>query len=91
VDQGIQKETIRKDANKEDMGSCNRSKEEVCTKKEKNLPIVEGEKRGSKRVYPEAAEERVHLTIKITTDGTGILYGEKKWKKENGPGLPVSE
>ena len=73
------------------MGLCDRSKGEVCTKKEKDLPIVEGGNRESKGVYLGAAKKRVYLTIKITVDGTGILHGEKGWKKENGPGLSVSE
>jgi len=29
------------------------------------------------------------MTIKITTDGAGILCREKGWKKENGPGLLI--
>ena len=91
MDQGIWKETIRKDADEEDIGSCDRSEGEVCAKKGKGLPIVEGEKRGSKGVYSGAAEERVYLTVKITTDSTGILHGEKGWKKENSSGLSVSE
>jgi len=91
MDQGIWEETIRKDANKEGMGLCDRSKEGVCAKKENGLSIIEGGKRGSKRVYLGAAEKRVHLTVEITTDGTSILHGEKGWKKENGLGLSVSE
>jgi len=63
----------------------------IEVKEGKGLPIGEGEKGGSKGVYLGAAEERVHPTIKITTDGTGILRGEKEWKKNNGPGLSVSE
>jgi len=78
IDQGIQEETIRKDADEEDIGSCDRSKGGVCAKKGKGLPIVKGEKRESKEVYPGAAEERIYPTIKITADGTGILHGEKR-------------
>ena len=91
MDQGIREETIRKDADEEGMGSCDKSKGGVCTKKGKGLPIVEGGKRGSKGVYPEAAEERVHLTVEITADSTGVLHGGKGWKKENSLGLSVSE
>ena len=59
------------------MGSCDRSEGGVCAKKGKGLPIVKGRKRGSKGVYLGAAEERVHPTIEITADGTGILHGKK--------------
>ena len=91
MDQGIWEETIRKDTNEKGMGSCDRSKRGVCAKKGKDLPIVKGGKRGSKGVYLGAAEERVHLTIEITINSTGILCEEIGWKKENGPGLSVSE
>ena len=73
------------------MGSCDRSEGGICAEEGKGLPIVEGGKRGSKGVHLRAAEERVHLTVEITADGTSILHGEKGWKKENGTGLSVSE
>ena len=91
VDQGIWEETIRKDANEEDVGSCDKSEGGVCAKEGKGLPIIKGRKRGSKRVHLGAAEERVHLTIKITADNAGILCGEKGWKKESSLELSVSE
>ena len=31
----------------------------------------------------------VYPTIKVTTDGAGVLCRVKGWKKENGPGLPI--
>jgi len=77
MDQSIWKETIRKDANEEGVGSCNRSEEEVCAKEGKGLPIVKEGKRGSKGVHLGAAEERVYPTVEITADSTGILYREK--------------
>jgi len=66
------------------MGLCNRSKGGVCTKKGESISIVERIKRGSKGVYLRTTEEGVYLTIKVTTDNTSILCGEKGWKEENG-------
>ncbi len=66
-------------------------KKKFVPRKRKIYPLLREEREKVREFYPEAAEERVHLTIKITADGTGILHGEKEWKKENGPGLPVSE
>ena len=91
MDQGIWEKTIRKDADEEGMGLCNRSEEGVCAEKGKGLPIIEGGKRGSKGVHLGAAEERVYQTVKITADSTDILYRKKGWKKENGLGLSVPE
>jgi len=78
MDQDIWEETIRKNADEEGVGSCDRSEGGVCAEEGKGLPIVKGEKRGSKRVHLGVAKKRVHLTIEITTDSTGILCGEKE-------------
>ena len=69
------------------MGPRDRNKGEIYTKEGESIPVVEGGKRGSKGVYSRAAEEGVHLTIKITTDSTGILYGKEGWEEKNGAGL----
>jgi len=80
-------EAIGEDANEKGMGSCNRSKEMVCTMKEESLSIVEGGKGGGERIHQRAVTERIYLTIKVTTDGASILCREEGWKEEDGPEL----
>ena len=54
VDQGLQKESRWKNADEKGMGPCNRSKERVYIKKERNLSLVLRSDRGSEGVYSEA-------------------------------------
>jgi len=91
MDQGIWKETIGEDANEESMGSRDRYKGGVCTKKRKGISIVERGKGGSKRICKGAVEKKIYLTIKVTTDGTSILCREEEWKEVDGARLQVSE
>jgi len=69
------------------MGPCNRGKGGICTEEGESVSVVERRKRGGKGVHLRTAEEGVYPTIKVTTDSTGILCGEKGWKEENGSGL----
>ena len=73
MDKSLWKEKIRENANKKDVGPCDRSEERICTKKREGVPIAKRGKRGGEGVYKETAEERIHTTIKVTTDDTGIL------------------
>ena len=45
------KKTVREDANKEGVGSCDRCKEGVCSEEGKGVSIVERRERGGERVY----------------------------------------
>jgi len=47
--------------------------------------------RGSERVYLRANEEGIYLTIKVTTDCTGILGKKEGWKEKEGTRLSVFE
>ena len=49
MDQDIWKETVRKNANKKNMGLCDRDKRGVCTKEGESISIVERRKGGSKQ------------------------------------------
>ena len=69
------------------MGLCNRSKEGICAKKGEGVFIVKRRKGRGERVYLKTTEKGVYPTIKVTTDGTGILCGEEGWKEKDGPGL----
>ena len=60
------------------MGPYNRDKRRICTKEGKNVSIVEEGKGGDERVYQRAVAEKIYPTIKITTDGTGILCRKKE-------------
>ena len=73
------------------MGSYNRVEGGVCAEEKESLFIVKREKRGSKRVYQRAVEKKIHLTIKVTTNGTSILCREKGWEEVNGTRLPIFE
>ena len=59
------------------MGSYDRLKEEICTKKRENISLIQRRKKRSKEIYSGADEEEVHLTIKVTPDCTGILCREE--------------
>ena len=59
------------------MRPCNRGKGGICAEEGESVSIVERRKRGGKGVYSRTVEEGVYLTVKVTTDGIGILCGEK--------------
>ena len=87
MDKSIWEEVIREDANKEGVGSYNRGERGLCTKKRKGVPIVKRGERGGEGVYLETIEERIYLTIKITSDSTGILCRKEGQKEMDGTGL----
>jgi len=47
--------------------------------------------RGSSGVCEESVEEGIYLTIKITTDVTGVLCAKEGWEEKDGAGLQISE
>ena len=63
VDKGVWKEAVRKNANKKNMGSCDRCEEGVCTMKRKGIPFVKRGKGGSERICKGTAKEGVHLAV----------------------------
>jgi len=69
------------------MGLCNRSKGEICAEEGESVSVVERRKRGGKGVYLRTAKEGVYLTIKVTTDSTGIFCGKEGWEEEDGSEL----
>ena len=40
----------------------------------KNISLIQRRERGSKGVYLEVDKRELYLTIKVTTDCTGVLY-----------------
>ena len=91
MDKGVWEETVRKDADEESIGPCDRSERGVCTTKRKGIPTVERGERGGKGICERTIEERIYLAIKVTTNGTGILCGEKRRKETDGARLQVSQ
>ena len=83
----VWEEVVRKNADEEGVGPCDRRKGGVCTIKRKGISAVEGRKRGGKRICEGAVVKRVYSAIKVTINGTGILCGKKEWKEANGTRL----
>ena len=59
--------------------------------KGKSIPTVKRRERGGKRICKGAVKKRIHLAIKVTSNGASILCGEERWEKENGTRLQVSQ
>ena len=53
----------------------------------KSISVVEKRERRSARIHIRATKERIHPTLKITSNGTSILCRKKGWKEANGLGL----
>ena len=85
------KKTVGKNAHQENIESYNRVEGGIYTEEGKSVSVIKRGKRGSKRVHPRVVKEGVYLTIKITSDGTGILCGEERWKEVDGAGLQILE
>jgi len=71
--------------------SCHRSQRRICTKKGEDISIIQSRKRKGAGVCKGSVEEGVYQAIKITTDVTGVLCAKKRWKKEDGARLSISE
>ena len=91
MDKGVWKEAIRKDANKEVVGSCDRDEGRVCTTKRKGIPTIERGERGGKGICERTIEKRIYLAVEVTTNSTGILCGEERWEETDGARLQVSQ
>jgi len=89
MDKGIWEEAIRENANREGVGSCNRCKGKVCSEEGEGVSNIKRREGGGEEVYQRTVKKRIYLTVKVTTDGTGVLCREKGQKKENGPGLSI--
>ena len=63
----------------------------ICSKKEEDISIIKNRERESPEVHKRSVDGRIYLTIKITTNVTGILCVEEGWKEENGIGLSIFE
>jgi len=59
--------------------------------KRKDIPTVKRGERGGKRICERTIEERIYLAVEVTTNSTGILYGEERRKEIDGARLQVSQ
>ena len=71
------------------MGSCNRCKGRVFSEEGEDVSTIKRREGGGEEVYQRIVKKGIYLTVKVTTNGTGILCRKKGWKKENGPGLSI--
>jgi len=91
MDKGVWKEAIKKNANKEVVGSYDRDEGRVCTTKRKGIPTVERGERGSKGICERTIEERIYLAVEVMTNSAGILCREERQEKMDGARLQVSQ
>ena len=54
------------------------SQKKICSKKEEDIFTVKNRKKGGLGVFKESVEKVVYLTIKVTTDITGVLCAKKR-------------
>ena len=73
------------------LGPCYRHEREVCAKEGENIPTVEGRERGDVGVYTGVTEERIHLTLQVTSNGTSVLCKKEGWEKEDGARLSLPQ
>jgi len=91
MNKGVWEEIVRKDANEESVGPCDRGEGGVCTMKRKGIPTVERRERGGKRICERTVVKGIYPAVKVTTNGAGILCGEERWEETDGAGLQISE
>jgi len=65
-------------------------KEGFVPRKRKAYLLSRKERRGV-GVHTGTIEERVHPTLKVASNGTGVLCREERWEKENGARLSISQ
>ena len=51
--------------------------------KGEDIFVIKNREREVSRVFERLVKERIYLTIKITTDVTGVLCSKEVWKEEH--------
>jgi len=87
IEKSIWEKRVREDASAKGLGSCNRVKRGICTKKEKCVFIVEGRERGGTGICGGPTKKRVYLTFQVTPNFASTFHSQKGWKTKNGTGL----
>ena len=89
MDKGIWEEVIGENANKKGVRSHNRCKGRVCSEEGEGVFTIKRREEEGEEVYQRTVKKRTYPTVKVTTNGTGVLCRKKEWKKENGLGLSI--
>jgi len=63
----------------ENLRSCNKYKERICTEEGESVFTVKREERRNKRVHTRTTEKRIYPTLKVVSNGTGVFYRKKEW------------
>ena len=87
MDKDVWEEAVGKDAHKKIVGSCNRCKRRVYTKKRESVPFVKRGERGAQRICKRTVEEGLYQAVKVTANGASVLCREERWQKEDGTRL----
>jgi len=87
IEKSIWKERVGEDASAKGLGSCNRVKRGVYTKKEEGVFIVKGRERGGIGIHRGPAKKRVYPTFQVALNFASTFCGKKGWKTKNGAGL----
>ena len=91
MDKGVWKETVKENTHSKVMRPCYRLKERVYAKKGKCISLVQRGKGRSVQVHRRTVEKRLHLTIKVALNGTGILCGKEGQEEKDGTRLLISQ
>ena len=75
----------------ENLGSCNQYEERICAKEGKGILLVKERERRGVRIHTGATEERIHLTLKVTSNSASILCRKERWQEVDGARLPISK
>ena len=59
--------------------------------KGEDIFVIKNREREVSRVFERLVKERIYLTIKITTDVTGVFCSKEGWKEEHGVELLIFE
>ena len=90
VDKSVWEEAIGKDAYKEVVGPCNRCEGGICAEKRESVSVVKRRKGGGERICKRVVEEELHIAVKVTTNGAGVLCRKEGWEEEDGTELSLS-
>jgi len=77
IEKSIWKERVREDASVKGLGSYNRVKRGVYTKKGEGVFIVEGREKGDTGICGGPTKKRVYLTFQVTPNFTSTFCSKK--------------
>ena len=63
----------------------------VCAKEREDVSIVKRREERSVWVHKRTIEEGLYQTLKVVSNGTSVFCRKKRWKKEDGTRLSISQ